>query len=937
MRKNNFKWAMVAVLTMCMAGSALAADHLWTNNGGDRDWDTVNNWDQYTGSCGALIATNSGPTVAGTGWAIISTDGLPDCGFRPTVPAGMGPIVYNPASSTGAYGFVVNNNMEMAPGSYFRTTRGPVTVATGPSEVGSITINGGAMYVSWATSGGSRGGYIGREGTGTLTINGGGSFGARSCHIEVGYEANSNGTVIVNDGTLFLGDRGSHVLVIGAAGTGTLTMNGGRINITDNDGGNYPYLMVGQDHERGGGSTATGTVNLNGGLLYSKGYPNVNPNGTALGAVINFNVGGKLATRHWDDAETTIRTSITDGDFNNGVSANPDDASWHFYQRPAEYSDYSHNNVPADIWVIAKTPSCDIGVAPTLAQDLVMAPDITQDVVYTVHNFGTVSASYTVAEVIDEPWLTLDKVGGGPIDPGTEDTMTATVNTTGMSAGIYTVDLVFTDDCTSPGNTFTRTINLEIAECFWDVTPNVIHMWADCATPDTYTYTVSNDAASLYNLTYTVEECDAAGASYDWPHITLPVPASGGPIAPGASGTIDITVAASQSDVQAYVKFVPTCGSGMVDLIREIRQWYQADATGQYNYVPLAGYKHAYLGDVDPLLVDSCKHVPPDGEVSGECLFVATCCQGGFTGLIHGSVVDDPDAANGKAFYIDRTETGRAGYSSHVSTAIPDVNKDTFLGGLGFTMVARVKVLYNLNVGACLYAFNDGTGDAQWMQCQIRTGWGGAGPSLPGKIREYYNHDSGGNDITSVQLATTVEEREAYHIIRINVGGGPYGDLVSYRCWYDEQAAPVLSVGGNWGGGYAYMPDRFGFGKYGASAAGDIFFDWISFTNMGMYGPGEEDDCIGTLIPDFPPPCNIPFADADGDGDVDQDDFAEFQICYSGGDPGATYPDIPEYCRCFNREGADNDVDDNDFAEFQKCASGPNIPVAGDPDCDFSP
>jgi len=70
--------------------------------------------------------------------------------------------------------------------------------------------------------------------------------------------------------------------------------------------------------------------------------------------------------------------------------------------------------------------------------------------------------------------------------------------------------------------------------------------------------------------------------------------------------------------------------------------------------------------------------------------------------------------------------------------------------------------------------------------------------------------------------------------------------------------------------------------------------------------------------------CNaVVFADADSDGDVDQDDFAVFQICYTG--VGGGIPSQPDYCQCFNRD-ADNDVDSDDFTAFQDCATGPNIP-----------
>jgi len=66
---------------------------------------------------------------------------------------------------------------------------------------------------------------------------------------------------------------------------------------------------------------------------------------------------------------------------------------------------------------------------------------------------------------------------------------------------------------------------------------------------------------------------------------------------------------------------------------------------------------------------------------------------------------------------------------------------------------------------------------------------------------------------------------------------------------------------------------------------------------------------------------NDPFADADGDSDVDQDDFAKFQLCYTGGSGG-----VPDGCVCFDQD-EDDDIDDDDFTAFQNCASGPYVPA----------
>jgi len=72
-------------------------------------------------------------------------------------------------------------------------------------------------------------------------------------------------------------------------------------------------------------------------------------------------------------------------------------------------------------------------------------------------------------------------------------------------------------------------------------------------------------------------------------------------------------------------------------------------------------------------------------------------------------------------------------------------------------------------------------------------------------------------------------------------------------------------------------------------------------------------------------PCAIPFADADRDGDVDQDDFAAFQLCFSGSDIAAS---TSAACQCFNRDKGlgDGDVDATDLVEFTKCITGPTIP-----------
>jgi hypothetical protein len=92
----------------------------------------------------------------------------------------------------------------------------------------------------------------------------------------------------------------------------------------------------------------------------------------------------------------------------------------------------------------------------------------------------------------------------------------------------------------------------------------------------------------------------------------------------------------------------------------------------------------------------------------------------------------------------------------------------------------------------------------------------------------------------------------------------------------------------------------------------------------------------GTTCAEFgdacPHACGDPSMDGDCDGDVDQDDFARFQLCFSGSSPN-TYP-TGLNCYCYDKgsDSPDNDIDSLDFDAFQICASGPNVPA--NPTCD---
>lgn len=69
------------------------------------------------------------------------------------------------------------------------------------------------------------------------------------------------------------------------------------------------------------------------------------------------------------------------------------------------------------------------------------------------------------------------------------------------------------------------------------------------------------------------------------------------------------------------------------------------------------------------------------------------------------------------------------------------------------------------------------------------------------------------------------------------------------------------------------------------------------------------------------PPCNKPFADMDNDGDVDQDDFGQFQLCWSG-----TVSEVLPGCGCLDHDKSGK-IDQADLNAFVLCVSGPTIPA----------
>ncbi|MHC4445717.1 MAG: hypothetical protein ACYTF1_07675 [Planctomycetota bacterium] len=852
---------------------------------------------------------------------------------------------------------VFNNGQLNVTGGELNMLAATLFAADEPGVNGTITISDGEINAGDITAA--------LDGTATVTVTGGeiSTNILRLGSIQTG-QIGGTGTMNVSGGHVDCDD----FLIVGAydnnpnwpgGGHGVLNQTGGVIGIYRHDQtGLFDALVLGDTD--GTYSAQSAECNLLGGELYSWAPPIVNM------GWININ-GGKLrinsykmaiefpggAANELDAIKGWITSGLIKGD---NSDINPDNF------RIKEEQDWE-TPVGNDNWLIQyPIPDCESRVFPTnitQTQDLGELPsNITMDQVYTIANYGesTTINTYTVTETPDETWLTLDKTSGGPLAPGSADTVTATVDTTGLLPGDYSVDLVFADDCAT-ATINTRTIiftipSLRVLPRSTDKSqnPGDITVYAHCDNPMSYDFNMTN-LSGLTIDSFTVEETDAAGNAQDHTWLTLNTTA-GGPIAAGSTDTVNFTVTPelpnpeADSTVDGWIKITPSIGD---PIIRQIQRTNTFIGT-------IYGGKWLYAGDVMPADVDSC---------GAGCNFnVSTDTTGGAP---FGTIVDDPDADNGKAFYLEQTTAtssgvencttfagadpcGRLIYNSSIAHPVTLVDNNAISNRIGATMVTRLKVERNSHASGQMFIIIKGSGATAWAQARVV--WGGKGPNHPRDLHEHLN----GNPYDADNIVSSADAGN-YYTVRVGVGWGAYGndrsnaangtyDLYTVKIWFDEDTVtpdpnmpPTIDITDSkdlaqseWNIYY----DSFTFGTYNTSSNSRIYFDWISFTDTGIFAPGEEIDCIGSLIPSLADPCNNPFADADGDTDVDQDDFAEFQVCYTGTAGGiATNPAYD--CSCFDRD-SNSDVSDPDFTEFQKCASGPNIEAtpATNPDCAFS-
>ena len=153
---------------------------------------------------------------------------------------------------------------------------GRVAIGAAAGATGRVTMNGGSLKTGNNSSYAGGDFHIGALGTGTLTVNNGGTVSvAGTKWMRVGFNDGSNGTLTLNDGTVSCNDT----LSIGndTNSTGLVVVNGG--TITANDGSYVGYSGNGTLTVNGGtvevratvnvadSAGSQGTINLNGGTF----------------------------------------------------------------------------------------------------------------------------------------------------------------------------------------------------------------------------------------------------------------------------------------------------------------------------------------------------------------------------------------------------------------------------------------------------------------------------------------------------------------------------------------------------------------------------------------------------------------------------------------------------------------------------------------------
>jgi autotransporter-associated beta strand protein/T5SS/PEP-CTERM-associated repeat protein len=249
-------------------------------------------------NAGDTALLNNGATISGTG--VITTNGTLQ------------------VNQTGTTLLSYTQNFIAGTGTFSLTNTGTVSLFGYPFVPLDLTtsVSAGELQVQYGIR-------IGETGTGTLNVSGGrvDAFGNGSGSFWLGSGVGSVGTAMVSSGTLDAG-----VGVIGDSGTGTLTVNGGAVNmgltVIGNSAGGVGSVIVSSGtfytYSLTVGNEGTGTLTINNGGLVSVDGDLTTSVTAGTASIVNINAGGTLKMNgDWYDfyPAPTLRTNLV----NNGT------------------------------------------------------------------------------------------------------------------------------------------------------------------------------------------------------------------------------------------------------------------------------------------------------------------------------------------------------------------------------------------------------------------------------------------------------------------------------------------------------------------------------------------------------------------------------------------------------------------------------------------
>src|SRR5690606_13297250 len=115
------------------------------------------------------------------------------------------------------------------------------------------------------------------------------------------------------------------------------------------------------------------------------------------------------------------------------------------------YITFTHTCTPTQqhirrIDLIITDCECALVPAGEIARSVTTgSPAPVADAVFTLTNTGVDGLTYTVSKESECAWLTLDRSGGGPLEHGQSDTVTASIDPTGLPPGIHSCTLRFSN------------------------------------------------------------------------------------------------------------------------------------------------------------------------------------------------------------------------------------------------------------------------------------------------------------------------------------------------------------------------------------------------------------------------------------------------------------------------------------------------------------